>query len=84
MPASKRALGAAFTNLAKPENNFELVVPDDEAEDDDDVDGNVEMDTRLQQKKEKEERRELARGSEVIKQGCLGLLMLMFLDCLRG
>ena len=72
--ASKRALQAAFINLPKPENNFELVVPDEEAEGDD-VDGEVEMedaarrDARIRQQKEEEERRELARRSEVIKRG---------------
>jgi pre-mRNA-splicing factor CDC5/CEF1 len=62
-------------NLPKPENNFELVVPDgDEGEDE--VNAEVEgaedaaqRDARIKRRKEEEERRELARRSEVIKRG---------------
>jgi len=76
--ASKRALQAGFMNLPKPENNFELVVPDEEeGADGDDVEGEgvlsvedaAQRDARIKKRKEEEERRELARRSEVIKCG---------------
>jgi pre-mRNA-splicing factor CDC5/CEF1 len=76
--ASKRALQAGFTNLPKPENNFELVVPDEEeGVDGDDMEGEggisvedaAQRDARIKKRKEEEERRELARRSEVIKCG---------------
>jgi pre-mRNA-splicing factor CDC5/CEF1 len=74
--ASKRALQAGFMNLPKPENNFELVVPDEEeGADEGDVEGGesvedaAQRDARIKKRKEEEERRELARRSEVIKRG---------------
>ena len=76
--ASKRALQAGFMGLPKPENNFELVVPDeDDGADGDDMEGEggvsvedaAQRDARLKKRKEEEERRELARRSEVIKCG---------------
>ena len=33
--STKRALRTGFMNLPKPENNFELLVPEDESEDED-------------------------------------------------
>jgi pre-mRNA-splicing factor CDC5/CEF1 len=73
--ASSRTLQAGFINLPKPENNFELVVPD---EDDGEDDANAEVegaedaaqrDANIKRRKKEEERRELARRSEVIKRG---------------
>ncbi|KAI0315862.1 pre-mRNA splicing factor component-domain-containing protein [Amylostereum chailletii] len=70
----KRSLKAGFMNLPRPENNFELLVPDDEEEDA--VEGQVlseedaaERDARLKRIREEEERLELARRSQVVQFG---------------
>jgi len=69
--ASKRALRVGFMNLPKPENNFELMVPEDE--EDDTVQGPArgedaaERDAKLKRAREEEERRALARRSQAIK-----------------
>ncbi len=62
-------------NLSTPENNFELLVPDDEGEDDTES-GKVlseedaaERDARIKRRKEEEERAALARRSEVVQRG---------------
>jgi len=71
--ASKRALRTGFMSLPKPENNFELMVPEDE--EDDTVQGitreedAAEMDAKLRRVREEEERKALARRSQAIKLG---------------
>ena len=75
LSTSKRMLQVGFKNLPRPENNFELVVPDEEvseegdAEVGDGVEDAAQRDERNKKKREEEERRELARRSEVIKRG---------------
>jgi pre-mRNA-splicing factor CDC5/CEF1 len=73
--STKRLLQASFKSLPKPENNFELLVPDDEGEDDTE-DGKVlseedaaERDARIRRAKEEEERAALARRSQVVQRG---------------
>ncbi|THV08057.1 hypothetical protein K435DRAFT_833326 [Dendrothele bispora CBS 962.96] len=73
--SAKRALQASFMNLPKPENNFELLVPEDE-EDDEAVQGKVsieedaaERDARLKRAQEEEQKRILARRSQVVRLG---------------
>ncbi|KAK0468181.1 pre-mRNA splicing factor component-domain-containing protein [Desarmillaria tabescens] len=73
--SSKRALQAGFMNLPKPENNFELMVPEDE-EEAGDVDASTlsevdaaERDARLKRMQEEEERKSLARRSQAIRLG---------------
>ena len=73
--STKRSLQASFRNLPKPENNFELLVPDDEGEDES-ASGKVlseedaaERDARIKRRKEEEERAALARRSEAVKRG---------------
>ena len=70
--STKRALKAAFMSLPKPENNFELLVPEDE---DEEAEGAVvteedaaERDARLKRLREEEERKVLARRSQAVKQ----------------
>ncbi len=72
---TKRSLQASFKSLPKPENNFELLVPDDEGEDDTES-GKVlseedaaERDARIKRLKEEEERAALARRSQVVRCG---------------
>ncbi|KAF9496059.1 hypothetical protein BDN71DRAFT_1446773 [Pleurotus eryngii] len=73
--SAKRALKAGFLNLPKPENNFELLVPDDEGGDGD-VDGQTPMseedaaerDARLQRIREENERKALARRSQAVQR----------------
>ncbi|KAI0747768.1 pre-mRNA splicing factor component-domain-containing protein [Daedaleopsis nitida] len=70
----KRALQAGFMNLPKPENNFELLVPEDEEEEliagvrlsEEDA---AERDARLKRQREEEERKALARRSQVVQRG---------------
>jgi pre-mRNA-splicing factor CDC5/CEF1 len=71
----KRSLQASFKSLSKPENNFELLVPDDEDEGDAES-GKVlseedaaERDARIKRRKEEEERAALARRSQVVQRG---------------
>ena len=72
--SAKRALQAGFSALPKPENNFELLVPEDEVEDDA-LNHNVsaedaaERDARLQRLREEAEQRELARRSQAVQRG---------------
>ncbi|TFK26362.1 Cc.Cdc5 protein [Coprinopsis marcescibilis] len=71
--AAKRALRAGFSSLPKPENNFELVVPDDE-EDQEEVrvvneEDAAERDARLERHRQEEARKELARRSQVVQLG---------------
>jgi pre-mRNA-splicing factor CDC5/CEF1 len=71
--ASKRALRTGFMNLPKPENNFELMVPEDE--DDETAQGTTreedaaEVVAKLKRAREEEERKALARRSQAIKRG---------------
>jgi pre-mRNA-splicing factor CDC5/CEF1 len=71
---AQRALKAGFMNLPKPENNFELLVP--EEEDAGDLTGTItseedaaERDVKLQRQQEEAERKLLARRSQVIQLG---------------
>lgn len=73
--STKRTLQASFKSLPKPENNFELLVPDDEGEDDTES-GRVlseedaaERDARIKRAKEEEERAALTRRSWVVQRG---------------
>ncbi|KAG1777822.1 pre-mRNA splicing factor component-domain-containing protein [Suillus placidus] len=72
--SAKRALKAGFMSLPKPENNFELLVPEDEDEDDgttglvEDEDA-AERDARLKRIREEEERKALARRTQVVARG---------------
>jgi pre-mRNA-splicing factor CDC5/CEF1 len=74
--SAKRALKAGFMSLPKPENNFELLVPEDEEEDGEQVNGFViseedaaERDARLKKKQEDEQRKMLARRSQAVRLG---------------
>lgn len=73
--SAKRSLQASFRSLPKPENNFELLVPEEEEEDEaesgkvlSDEDA-AERDARIRRRKEAEERAALARRSEVVQRG---------------
>ncbi|KAI0003313.1 Cc.Cdc5 protein [Russula compacta] len=72
--STKRSLQASFRSLPKPENNFELLVPDEEGEDDAES-GKVvseedaaERDARIKRRKEEEEHAALARRSQVVQR----------------
>ncbi|OBZ75750.1 Pre-mRNA-splicing factor CEF1 [Grifola frondosa] len=72
--SAKRALKAGFMSLPKPENNFELLVPEDEEEElaegvqlsEEDA---AERDAKLRRIREEEERRTLARRTQVVQRG---------------
>lgn len=72
--SAKRALKAGFMSLPKPENNFELLVPEDEDEEatttgpisEEDA---AERDARLKRMREEEERKALARRTQVVARG---------------
>lgn len=73
--SAKRALQAGFKSLPKPENNFELLVPKEE-EDDDAVnrvelseEDAAERDAKLKRLREEAERKALARRSQVVQRG---------------
>jgi pre-mRNA-splicing factor CDC5/CEF1 len=73
--STKRSLQASFQSLPRPENNFELLVPDDEDENEAES-GKVlseedaaERDARIKRRKEEEERAALARRSQVVQRG---------------
>lgn len=71
--SAKRALKAGFMNFPKPENNFELLVPEDEEEEEiaqelSEEDA-AERDARLKKLRDEQERRELARRSQVVRLG---------------
>ncbi|GLB35216.1 putative pre-mRNA splicing factor component [Lyophyllum shimeji] len=75
LDSAKRALKAGFMNLPKPENNFELLVPEDEPEDvlnkavslsEEDA---AERDARAKRLREAEEQAALARRSQAVKLG---------------
>ncbi|KDQ59393.1 hypothetical protein JAAARDRAFT_56409 [Jaapia argillacea MUCL 33604] len=73
--SSKRSLRASFMSLPKPENNFELLVPeeDDSADTIEDPilseEDAAERDARLRRQKEEEQRKALARRSQVVQRG---------------
>jgi pre-mRNA-splicing factor CDC5/CEF1 len=74
--SAKRALKAGFMSLPKPENNFELLVPEDEQEDEEQANGSVlseedaaERDARLKRNQEEEQRKGLARRSQAVQLG---------------
>lgn len=70
--SAKRALKAGFLNLPKPENNFELLVPEDEEEESEQApaieEDAAERDARLKRMREEEERKALARRSQVVQR----------------
>ncbi|KAI0948484.1 hypothetical protein AcV7_009215 [Taiwanofungus camphoratus] len=72
--SAKRALQAGFMSLPKPENNFELLVPEDEEGEDQgeaamaDEDAG-DRDARLKRLREEEERKALARRTLVVQRG---------------
>src|ERR1700676_1471414 len=68
--SAKRALKAGFMSLPKPENNFELLVQEDEEEEEDKIkdfalseEDAAERDAKLKRKQEEEQRKALARRS---------------------
>ncbi|KAJ7752145.1 pre-mRNA splicing factor component-domain-containing protein [Mycena metata] len=72
--SAKRALIAGFNSLPTPENNFELLVP--EEEDEEEVNGMAlseedaaERDAKLKRLREEQERKALARRSQVVQRG---------------
>ncbi|KAI6002817.1 pre-mRNA splicing factor component-domain-containing protein [Pisolithus albus] len=72
--SAKRALKAGFMSLPKPENNFELLVPEDEEEEPTELVPAIEedaaqRDARLKRMREEEERKALARRSKVVQLG---------------
>ncbi len=73
--SSKRALKAGFMSLPKPENNFELLVPDEDDDEGAEADGGpsaedaAERDARLKRLREEEERKALARRSLPVQHG---------------
>ncbi|KAI5124586.1 hypothetical protein M0805_003105 [Coniferiporia weirii] len=72
--ASTSSLKAAFSNLPLPENNFELLVPEDEEADDAaataaQVEDAAERDARLKRQRDEEERKAMARRSQPVQQG---------------
>lgn len=72
--SAKRALQLGFANLPKPENNFELIVPDDEEDQGESTtvlteEDAADRDARLKRMQEEEERKALARRSQVVQQG---------------
>lgn len=74
MSSTKSALKAGFMSLPKPENNFELLVPEDE--DEEPQDGAViseedaaERDARIRRRREEEERKALARRTLPVQRG---------------
>lgn len=71
--ATSSSLKAAFQNLPKPENNFELLVPEDEEEEEIETttrqEDAAERDARIKRQKEEAERKALARRSLAVQQG---------------
>jgi len=70
--SAKRSLQASFRNLPRPENNFELLVPEEEEEvesgkilSEEDA---AERDARIKHREEEEERAALARRSQVVQR----------------
>ncbi|KAF9475324.1 hypothetical protein BDN70DRAFT_841135 [Pholiota conissans] len=71
--SARRALKAGFMNLPKPENNFELLVPDDEEAEGDgkvlSVQDAADRDAAAKRRQEEEERKALARRSQAVQRG---------------
>ncbi|KAG1899891.1 pre-mRNA splicing factor component-domain-containing protein [Suillus fuscotomentosus] len=72
--SAKRALKAGFMSLPKPENNFELLVPEDEEEEDGTAgplseEDAAERNAHLKRIREEEERKALARRTQVVARG---------------
>jgi pre-mRNA-splicing factor CDC5/CEF1 len=69
--STQRALQASFLNLPKPENNFELLVPDEEDGTSEERSAReedaAERDARIKRLEKEEERKVLARRSQAIK-----------------
>ncbi|KAF7796513.1 hypothetical protein EIP86_007691 [Pleurotus ostreatoroseus] len=73
LTSAKRALQAGFRSLPRPENNFELLVPEDE---EDGLEGvgereedAAERDARNKRQREEEERKALARRTQSVQRG---------------
>ncbi|KAH9483810.1 Pre-mRNA-splicing factor CEF1 [Psilocybe cubensis] len=72
---ARNALKAGFMNLPKPENNFELLVPDDEDVDTAEtkevlsVEDAADRDAAIKKRQEEEERKALARRSKAVQLG---------------
>ncbi|KAJ7694082.1 pre-mRNA splicing factor component-domain-containing protein [Mycena rosella] len=74
--SAKRALKAGFMSLPAPENNFELLVPEEEEDDESGVNGTAlseedaaERDAKLKRLREEAERKALARRSQAVQRG---------------
>ncbi|KAF8964130.1 pre-mRNA splicing factor component-domain-containing protein [Flammula alnicola] len=85
--SAKRALKAGFMSLPKPENNFELLVPDDEDAEGTEVNGSetpedaADRDAAIKRQQEEEEKKALARRSQSTRErGHLGLLQNLNMD----
>lgn len=73
MSSAKRALQLGFANLPRPENNFELIVPEDEGDQDESAkvlteEDAAERDARFKRLQEEQERKALARRSQVVQR----------------
>ncbi|THG96828.1 hypothetical protein EW026_g5074 [Hermanssonia centrifuga] len=73
MSSTKRALQAGFMSLPKPENNFELLVPEDDEDDAQDgaplsEEDAAERDARIRRRREEEERKALARRTQAVQR----------------
>ena len=70
----KHSLQASFRDLPKPENNFKLLVPDDESEDESEPgqvlseEDAMERDARIKRRKEEEQHAALAWRSQVVQR----------------
>jgi pre-mRNA-splicing factor CDC5/CEF1 len=74
--SARRALKAGFMSLPKPENNFELLVPDDEEAEGEgageaalSVQDAADRDAAIKRRQEEEERKALARRSQAVQRG---------------
>lgn len=73
--SAKRALKTGFLNLPKPENNFELLVPDEEDNEASETNGQkiledaADRDAQIKRLQDEEERKSLARRSQVVQLG---------------
>lgn len=72
--ASQRSLKLGFASLPKPSNDFEVVLPDDEEEVEEDertmtVEDMAERNARMKKLQEEEDRKALERRSSVVKRG---------------
>ncbi|KAH7103801.1 pre-mRNA splicing factor component-domain-containing protein [Auriculariales sp. MPI-PUGE-AT-0066] len=73
-PSSKRALKNAFANLPRPANDFEIVLPDEDEDEDENAvplseEDAAERDARVARRRAEEERKALARRSLVVQRG---------------